>query len=138
MFHTDTHQIMEPENGQKKIESTEKSEDTVKNGGNKFIAVLKNITIEPAIFLLMLSGGLDDPLIPQFIITKICSYDFGYNETVCDDKNLVTDYQEENDEIQKEVCFTSNLMLLACHKISISNHLFSASDLRLMVAVLWI
>ena len=98
-----THQIMEPENSKKKIESTEKSEDTVKYGGNKFIAVLKNITIEPAIFLLMLSGGLDDPLIPQFIITKICSYDFGYNETVCDDKNLVTDYQEENDEIQKEV-----------------------------------
>ena len=104
MFHTDTHQIMEPENSKKKIEPTEKSEDTVKYGGNKFIAVLKNITIEPAMFLLMLSGGLDDPLIPQFIITKICSYDFGYNETVCDDKNLVTVYPEENDEIQKEVC----------------------------------
>ena len=104
VFHTATHQIMEPENRKQKIESTEKSEDTVNYGGNKFIAVLKNITIEPAIFLLMLSGGLDDPLIPQFIITKICSYDFGYNETVCDDKNLVTVYPEENDEIQKEVC----------------------------------
>lgn len=101
MFQTDTHQIMETESRKENVDSTEKHQE------NKFIAVLKNITIEPAMFLLILSGGLDDPLIPQFIITKICSYDFGYNETVCDDKNLVTDFQEENDEIQKEVGSTS-------------------------------
>ena len=106
---------MEAENSNGKLEpTTEKfnSEEEILEMKNskksssikdKFIDVLKNITIEPAIFLLTLSSGLDDPLIPQFIITKICTYDFGYNETVCDDENLVTEFQEENDEIQKEV-----------------------------------
>ena len=115
MLQTDKHQIMEAENSNGKLEpTTEKfnSEEEILEMKNskksssikdKFIDVLKNITIEPAIFLLTLSSGLDDPLIPQFIITKICTYDFGYNETVCDDENLVTEFQEENDEIQKEV-----------------------------------
>ena len=115
MLQTDKHQIMEAENSNGKLEpTTEKfnSEEEfleMKNSKksssikDKFIDVLKNITIEPAMFLLTLSSGLDDPLIPQFIITKICTYDFGYNETVCDDENLVTEFQEENDKIQKEV-----------------------------------
>ena len=104
---------MDPENSKGKLEPTEKSDSEETFGianskkssslKDKFMDVLKNITIEPAMFLLALSSGLDDPLIPQFIITKICSYDFGYNETVCDDENLVTEFQEENDEIQKEV-----------------------------------
>lgn len=115
MLQTDKHQIMEAENSNGKLEpTTEKfnSEEEILEMKNikksssikdKFIDVLKNITIEPAMFLLTLSSGLDDPLIPQFIITKICTYDFGYNETVCDDENLVTEFQEENDKIQKEV-----------------------------------
>ena len=113
MLQTDKHQIMEAENSNGKLEpTTEKfnSEEEILEMKNikksssikdKFIDVLKNITIEPAMFLLTLSSGLDDPLIPQFIITKICTYDFGYNETVCDDENLITEFQEENDKIQR-------------------------------------
>ena len=72
---------------------------------NKFLNFLRNITIEPGVFMIVFATSLVDPLFPQFVITKICSYDFGFNETVCDDENLVTEYKEANDEIQKVVCF---------------------------------
>ena len=46
-------------------------------------------------------GGIDDIIINQITIHKSCKVDFGYNDTVCE--NLVTDYREENEEIQNEV-----------------------------------
>ena len=67
------------------------------------ISIYKNITIEPAMFVLGLAGGVVGPFFAQFEITKICKFDFGYNETVCNDENLVKYFKEENDEIQKEV-----------------------------------
>ena len=51
---------------------------------NKFLNFIRNITIEPGVFLIIFANSLVEPLFPQFVITKICSYDFGFNETVCD------------------------------------------------------
>ena len=46
-------------------------------------------------------GGIDNIIINQITIHKTCKVDFGYNDTVCE--NLVTEYREENEEIQNEV-----------------------------------
>ena len=54
-------------------------------------------------FVLGLAGGVVGPFFTQFEITKICQFDFEYNDTVCNDENLVKYFKEENDEIQKEV-----------------------------------
>ena len=91
---------------------------------NKFSDFIRNITIEPGVFLIIFANSLVEPLFPQFVITKICSYDFGFNETVCDDENLVTEYQEVNDEIQKVVCFLEKLFMLIVFLYDIF-HLFS-------------
>ena len=94
------------------------------NKKNKFLDFMRNITIEPGVFLIIFANSLVEPLFPQFVITKICSYDFGFNETVCDDENLVTEYQEVNDEIQKVVCFLEKLFKLIVFLYDIF-HLFS-------------
>ena len=54
-------------------------------------------------FVLGLAGGVVGPFFAQFEITKICQFDFEYNDTVCNDENLVKFFKEENDEIQREV-----------------------------------
>lgn len=94
------------------------------NKKNKFLDFMRNITIEPGVFLIIFANSLVEPLFPQFVITKICSYDFGFNETVCDDENLVTEYQEVNDEIQKVVCFLEKLFMLIVFLYDVF-HLFS-------------
>ena len=94
------------------------------NKKNKFLDFIRNITIEPGVFLIIFANSLVEPLFPQFVITKICSYDFGFNETVCDDENLVTEYQEVNDEIQKVVCFLEKLFMLIVFLYDVF-HLFS-------------
>ena len=66
--------------------------------------VLTNITIEPAYFLISFAVHIDDVALSQMTIYKTCRDDFGYNETVCDDENLLTIYKDENEEIQNEVC----------------------------------
>ena len=68
------------------------------------LKIFQNITIEPAYFLISFASGIDDVSASQMVIYKTCRDDFGYNETVCDDENLLTIYKEENEEIQNEVC----------------------------------
>ena len=88
---------------EKDTKSLEKEERNVNCFLKTIISIYKNITIEPAMFVLGLAGGVVGPFFAQFEITKICEFDFGYNETVCNDENLVKYFKEENDEIQKEV-----------------------------------
>ena len=91
-------------NNEKDTKSLEEKEERNVNCFLKtIISIYKNITIEPAMFVLGLAGGVVGPFFAQFEITKICKFDFGYNETVCNDENLVKYFKEENDEIQKEV-----------------------------------
>ena len=87
----------------KNEKDTKSLEEEEERNVNCFISIYKNITIEPAMFVLGLAGGVVGPFFAQFEITKICKFDFGYNETVCNDENLVKYFKEENDEIQKEV-----------------------------------
>ena len=87
----------------KNEKDTKSLEEEEERNVNCFISIYKNITIEPAMFVLGLAGGVVGPFFAQFEITKICKFDFGYNETVCNDENLVKYFKEENDEIQREV-----------------------------------
>ena len=64
--------------------------------------VLKNITVEPVMFLFFFSGSLDSISLSQLKIVKSCKIDFGFNDTVCD--NLVSgNFSEENDMVQDKV-----------------------------------
>lgn len=73
----------------------------VKRTTERIVRVFKSITIEPAMFLIAFSSNMDDVANSQMIIYKSCKLDFHYNETVCE--NLVTDYKEENKQVQEEV-----------------------------------
>ena len=46
---------------------------------------------------------MTDAIVPNLIIYKSCRTDFGWNETVCDDYNLIYDYPEQNDIVNDEV-----------------------------------
>ena len=70
---------------------------------SKISTFVKNITIEPAMFIMVLSMTMSETLFQQFVMTKICLVDLGYNDTVCDDENLVTEFPEANEEVQIEV-----------------------------------
>ena len=70
---------------------------------NEFILlrILKCITIEPAVFMISLSMTIENISNSQIVIDKTCNIDYEYNETVCD--SLVTDFKDENSNIQNEV-----------------------------------
>ena len=119
---------MDPEKSKEDIIPEKTCKVEKNNQKNKFLDFIRNITIEPGVFLIIFANSLVEPLFPQFVITKICSYDFGFNETVCDDENLVTEYQEVNDEIQKVVCFLEKIFMLIVFLYDIF-HLFSMLNL---------
>ena len=63
--------------------------------------IIKSISIEPAVFMISLSTTMENIASSQIVIDKTCTIDFSYNDTVCE--NLVTDFKDQNSEIQKEV-----------------------------------
>ena len=63
--------------------------------------IVKSISIEPAVFMISLSTTMENIASSQIVIDKTCKIDFPYNNTVCE--NLVTDFKDQNSEIQKEV-----------------------------------
>lgn len=80
----------------------ESDDDTITKPKENFIKkVLKNITIEPAMFVISLAVMLDGVSYGQMVLEKSCKVDFGFNDTVCD--NLVHDFKEENELVQNEV-----------------------------------
>ena len=77
-------------------------DDTITKPKENFIKkVIKNITIEPAMFVISLAVMLDGVSYGQMVLEKSCKVDFGFNDTVCD--NLVHDFKEENELVQNEV-----------------------------------
>ena len=80
----------------------ESDNDTITKPKENFIKkVIKNITIEPAMFVISLAVMLDGVSYGQMVLEKSCKVDFGFNDTVCD--NLVHDFKEENELVQNEV-----------------------------------
>ena len=67
---------------------------------NSIKNIFQNITIEPASFLISFSTQMDDVSLSQMTIYKTCREN--YNETVCDDSNLVNNFTDVNDEVQGE------------------------------------
>ena len=64
--------------------------------------ILKNVTIEPAVFLISFSSSMDDVTLSQMTLYKSCTNDFlEYNQTVC--TNLIQ-YGDANRVVQQEVC----------------------------------
>ena len=51
--------------------------------------------------MISLSMTIENISNSQIVIDKTCNIDYEYNETVCD--SLVTDFKDENSNIQKEV-----------------------------------
>ena len=64
--------------------------------------IWKNITVEPVIFFIMFSQGIDTVSLNQLKIEKSCKIDFKFNETVCDNL-LEENYTEQNKLVQDEV-----------------------------------
>ena len=61
--------------------------------------IVRNITVEPVMFLYFFSGNLDSISLSQLKIIKSCKHDFDFNDTVCDNL-LGGNYTEENDMVQ--------------------------------------
>ena len=73
----------------------------IRRSAGRLQRILRNITIEPAIFLITFSTTMDDVSVDQMTIYKSCRIDFGYNDTVC--TNIVTDFPDENKLVQEKV-----------------------------------
>ena len=67
---------------------------------NRMKNIFQNITIEPASFLISFSTQMDDVSLSQMTIYKTCREN--YNETVCDDSNLVNNFTDQLNEVQDE------------------------------------
>ena len=64
--------------------------------------ILKGITIEPAVFILAFASSIDNIAVSQMVAIKSCKFDFGWNDTVCD--NLESDeFHEENVQVSEEL-----------------------------------
>ena len=74
---------------------------------NRIKNIFQNITIEPASFLISFSTQMDDVSLSQMTIYKTCREN--YNETVCDDSNLVNNFTDVNDEVQGEASTKFNI-----------------------------
>eukprot|EP00095_Tigriopus_kingsejongensis_P002938 maker-scaffold517_size150149-snap-gene-0.20 protein:Tk02938 transcript:maker-scaffold517_size150149-snap-gene-0.20-mRNA-1 annotation:"adenylate cyclase " len=65
------------------------------------VLVWRNITVEPALFLLFFSDGMDNVSVDQLKILKTCKNDFEFSDEIC--QNLLSgNYTLENDLVQDE------------------------------------
>ena len=66
--------------------------------------VIRNVTVEPALFVMFLGIGLDSSTLDQMQIDKCCRDDFDFNETIC--ANLTDDqYKNQSSMVSDEVNF---------------------------------
>lgn len=64
--------------------------------------VIRNVTVEPALFVMFVGIGLDASTLDQMQIDKCCRDDFDFNETIC--ANLTDDkYKNESSMVSDEV-----------------------------------
>ena len=66
----------------------------------KLIAIIKNMTVEPVMFLVFFGMSVDRITVQQMQIYKSCKIDFKYNDTICDD---LVHWKEENEIVQDHV-----------------------------------
>ena len=75
--------------------------------------VIKNVTVEPALFVMFLGIGLDASTLDQMQIDKCCRDDFDFNETVC--QNLTDDqYKNQSSMVSDEVCLKESYSACNC------------------------
>ena len=73
----------------------------IKRTSSRLGKILKNVTIEPAVFLISFSTNMDDVTLSQMTLYKSCINDFPqFDNGTC--LNLVNDF-EANSAVQKEV-----------------------------------
>lgn len=73
------------------------------------VSCARSISLEPVIFLYIVGVFLDRgaEVKTQLMLWKICRFEFGYNDTVCEDLD-----SEANDDLQSEVQTRANDLLL--------------------------
>ena len=76
----------------------------IKRTSSRLGKILKNVTIEPAVFLISFSTNMDDVTLSQMTLYKSCINDFQFDNGTC--SNLVNDF-EANSAVQKEVILIS-------------------------------
>ena len=72
---------------------------------SRLLKIWRNITVEPVVFFIMFSSGVDNVSLSQLKIQKACRIDFHFNDTVCDNL-LEENYTDENTLVQDEVRHT--------------------------------
>ena len=73
-----------------------------KRTAQRFSLIIKNITLEPYVFLLHLATGLVGVSVSQMQIYKACIIDMKYDRDIC--INLL-EHKEENDKVQDLVSY---------------------------------
>ena len=86
--------------------------------------IFRNITIEPAMFLISFSSAIDQIATSQLVVLKSCKLDFGYNDTVCENINSPI-YDAQNIEVSNEVSKYLLLTIYLCIFHSFCNCLYS-------------
>ena len=77
------------------------NETFIQRTSRRIMKILQNITIEPAMFLIAFSSGIDNIANSQMVVLKSCKNDFPeYNETVC---NNLNDYHDANIAVSNEL-----------------------------------
>ena len=69
---------------------------------NIFQRIFSNITIEPALFIIMFASGLDNIASEQMTIWKSCMNDFNFTEEICENLNNAT-YEHEKGMVADEL-----------------------------------
>ena len=78
-------------------------EGFVQRTSKRFGRILSNVTIEPALFLIMFSSGIDNVANSQMVLIKSCRNDFPeFNDTICDNLNDPA-YHDENIMVSNEL-----------------------------------
>lgn len=77
-------------------------EPFIKRTQDRLMRILRNVTIEPAMFLIMFSSSIDNIASDQLVIMKSCKMDFGYNDTVCENLDDPM-WKEQNEEVSLEL-----------------------------------
>ena len=111
---------MEGARSNPKLNWCQRIRSTIKN-------VIRNITVEPALFVMFLGFGLDHSTLDQMQIDKCCRDDFDFNETVCEnitDDQYKDQYSLVSDEVRinhsDDVIVNGRQNLKYIHEISIN------------------
>ena len=84
------------------VEFAEERPAAVQKKKSLFRRIINNITIEPALFIIMFASGLDNIASEQLVLWKSCINDFNFTEEICDNLTNET-YEAEKGMVADEL-----------------------------------